>query len=75
MIPFPLHDFPPGTPGRNRTKGTKSLGGVHPGRRDLRPRSLRQFDSQGPRRRKQCRNPNAAGQSVWVSAHDWGRVA
>jgi hypothetical protein len=26
------------------------------------------------RRREHCKNPNAAGQSVWVSAREWGRL-
>ena len=25
------------------------------------------------RRREHCKNPNAAGQSVWVNAREWGR--
>jgi hypothetical protein len=27
------------------------------------------------RRREHCKNPSAAGQGVWVSAREWGRVA
>ena len=27
------------------------------------------------RRREHCKNPNAAGQVVWVDARHWGRVA
>jgi hypothetical protein len=36
------------------------------------PRSLPVFSTR--RRREHCKNPNAAGQAVWVDARQWGSV-